>query len=197
MRTPAASAPALIAATSATSSVGFVGVSIQTTSAPRAAARTAAVSVMSTGSELERALPGVLGEQAAHAEVAHGRDHDDRRRERVHGRRRGRHPGGERDGPSALERADGVLERRPPRRAVRAAVLAAAADVGRQHDRLVQRLARGVGSAGDDGDGRGRPPRRDVGLVGHVSPATRGTGRQRRGTRACCRRARCGRRPAR
>ena len=156
-RAPAARAPAVIAGRSATSSVGFVGVSIHTTSAPLAAASTASVAVMSTGRSSIASRCGVLGEQAAHAEVADGRHDDDPRCERVHGGRRSRHPGREGDRPAALERADGVLEGRPRRRPVRAAVVAAAAHVRRQHDRLVQRLARRAGPPGDDGDRRRLP----------------------------------------
>ena len=58
--------------------------------------------------ELERALGRVLGEQAAHPEVAVRRQHDHLGSEGVDHRRRRRHAGGERQRPPALR------ARRPP-----------------------------------------------------------------------------------
>ena len=147
------------------------------------------------GAQLQRVALGVLGEQAAYAEVADGRHDDDPRRQRVHGGRRGCHAGREGDCPATLERADGVLQRGPCRRPVGAAVVAAAAHVRCQHDRLVQGFARRARTPGDDGDRR-RLPAWWI-LLGHVSRGRRGTDRWRRGSQACCRRARCARRSPR
>ena len=60
-------------------------------------------------------------------------------REGEQDRRRGRQTAGERDGFSALEGADGLLERPPRLGAVGAGVLPAAAEVRGEHDRLVER----------------------------------------------------------
>ena len=155
IRAPASRHAAAIAGRSATSSVGFVGVSTHTTSAPVRRGRYLRGVGDVDGPQLDMTLHLVLGEQRADTEVAERRDHHDLRHQRVDDRRRRGHPARERDCAPTLQRADRGFEGRPRLGAMRAGVVAAATEVRRQDDRLVQRIAVRRRPARRDGNGCG------------------------------------------
>ncbi len=170
---PAAADRAPSASRSTTLSIGLVGDSAQTRSAPCTASAVAAASVRSTSRTVSRPLllhpPQHL--QAAVVGVRPG-DHDTALRRQVQRRCDGGQPGRERRRHPALEGADRALEHLPGRVAVAAVTDLPAGVVGRRHhQRRVHRPVRlpGWPAGGHRHGGRGQRRRRARGAWLRVS----------------------------